>query len=138
MKENKTKDIKNLINEAKEELANNPPIPKSIEDEIKKLREENKNLKLLVKELEERQKTKKIELTDEEIICKMEIQKLREISLIRALTMEEAKKLDIFSKLLMAFENKPKTLIVDTSKFSDKELLSLLDSDILEDQNNNE
>jgi len=138
MKENKTKDIKNLINEAKEELAQNPPISKSIEDEIKKLREENKNLKLLVKELEERQKTKKIELTDEEIICKKEIQKLREISLIRALTMEEAKKLDIFSKLLMAFENKPKTVIVDTSKFSDKELLSLLDSDILEDQNNNE
>jgi hypothetical protein len=68
----------------------------------------------------------------------MEIQKLRDISLIRALTMEEAKKLDIFSKLLMAFENKPKTLIVDTSKFSDKELLGLLDSDVLEDQNNNE
>lgn len=45
---------------------------------------------------------------DEESICRMQLRKLRDISMSRELTLEETKKVDIYAKLLLNFKEKGK------------------------------
>ncbi len=65
----------------------------------------------------------------EENICKMELKKLHDLSLERVLTYEETKKVDIFSKLLLAISQKPKGQLIDTKKKGTDELLKLVSGD---------
>ena len=65
--------------------------------------------------------------SDQEAICRMQLNKLKEISYDRELTLEEAKRVEIFSKILNVLENSPKTIKVETKNLDNKELLSLLE-----------
>ncbi len=63
--------------------------------------------------------------TDEETICRQQIYKLKEISMERELTLEETKRLDIYTKILIEVENKPKVFEVKSKNLSDQELMLL-------------
>lgn len=67
--------------------------------------------------------------SDQEAICRMQLNKLKEVSYDRELTLEEAKRVEIFSKILNVLENSPKTIKVETKNLDNKELLSLLEQD---------
>ena len=58
--------------------------------------------------------TEKFLTSDQETICRTQLVKLREIALEREMTLEETKKVEIFSKILTALENAPKTIKIDT------------------------
>jgi hypothetical protein len=73
--------------------------------------------------------TEKFLTSDQEAICRMQLNKLKEISYERELTLEEAKRVEIFSKIINVLENSPKTIKVETKNLDNKELLSLLDQD---------
>ena len=78
------------------------------------LEEENRNLKKMLTEgvpfaLEKEVNIKYREFENEEATCLEQIEKLKETSAERELSYEEAKKLDIYTKLLLNIrENKPK------------------------------
>lgn len=65
----------------------------------------------------------------EENICRMELKKLHDISLSMPLTYEETKKVDIYTKLLLAISQKPKGQLIDTKKKGTDELLKLVSND---------
>ena len=67
--------------------------------------------------------------TDQEAICRMQLNRLKEVSYERELTLEEAKRVEIFSKIINVLENSPKTIKVETKNLDNKELLSLLESE---------
>ena len=63
---------------------------------------------------------------DQEYICRTEINKLRDISIERELTLEEVKKFDIFCKTLKDLSNQPKTIEIQARTFSNEELLAII------------
>lgn len=65
---------------------------------------------------------------DQEYICRTEINKLRDISLDRELSLEECKKLDIYSKILKDLANPTKNVKVETTSVSTADLLSIVGS----------
>jgi len=65
--------------------------------------------------------------SDQETICRMQLNRLKEVSYDRELTLEEAKRVEIFSKIINVLENSPKTIKVETKNLDNKELLSLLE-----------
>lgn len=65
--------------------------------------------------------------SDQEAICRMQLNRLKEVSYERELTLEEAKRVEIFSKIINVLENSPKTIKVETKNLDNKELLSLLE-----------
>ena len=71
----------------------------------------------------------------EETICRIELKKLHDIAIERALTYEETKKVDIYTKLLIAINQKPKNQIIDTKKKGTEELLKLVNSSNLDESN---
>lgn len=105
--------------------------------QIDKLRAKNKQLEdltqqqtpVLVGEYSPIIQAGTINEAHEEIICKMELKKLHDTSLERALTYEETKKVDIFTKLLLAINQKPKGQLLDTKKKETSELLKLVSND---------
>jgi hypothetical protein len=66
---------------------------------------------------------------DQEYICRTEINKLRDISKDRELTLEEVKKLDIFSKILKDLALAPKGVDNTAKKATDEELLAAIESE---------
>lgn len=66
--------------------------------------------------------------TDQEAICRMQLNRLKEVSYERELTLEEAKRVEIFSKIINVLENSPKTIKVETKNLDNKELLSLIEN----------
>ena len=98
----------------------------------KRLQEENENVRELLKKSIEALETKRIETiikTPAEVACEMQLRRLEREALARDLTLEEAKKLDIFIKNLRFFENDKKTL---ECKLSNKKLLDITDSELME------
>lgn len=73
--------------------------------------------------------TEKFLTSDQEAICRMQLNRLKEVSYERELTLEEAKRVEIFSKIINVLENSPKTIKVETKNLDNKELLSLLEQD---------
>lgn len=65
--------------------------------------------------------------SDQETICRTQLMKLREIALDREMTLEETKKVEIFSKILTALENAPKTIKIDTKSIDSGDLMGLLE-----------
>lgn len=63
---------------------------------------------------------------DEENICRVEISKLRDISIQRPLTLEEARKLETYHKVLNNLRNQPKEKSDEAKNASDADLLSLV------------
>lgn len=65
--------------------------------------------------------------TDQEAICRMQLNRLKEVSYERELTLEEAKRVEIFSKIINVLENSPKTIKVETKNVDSKDLMSLIE-----------
>lgn len=79
--------------------------------------------------IREKKDLTKFESNDQEYICRTEINKLRDLSMERELTLEECKKLDIYSKILKELANAPKTIEVKSRQLSEIELLSIVGSE---------
>lgn len=62
----------------------------------------------------------------QENICRMELKKLHDVSMERALTLEETKKVEIYTKLLIQIDARPKTLQVDAKAEKTDDLLKLI------------
>lgn len=67
--------------------------------------------------------------SDQEAICRMELNKLKQSSFERELTLEEAKRVDIYSKILNVLENSPKVIKVETKGIPSQDLMSLVQSE---------
>lgn len=65
----------------------------------------------------------------EENICRMELKKLHDVSLERVLTHEEAKKVEIYTKLLVTLAQKVPTKTLEMRKLSTEELLDRVSSE---------
>lgn len=89
----------------------------------KKLKNTN-NSKLITKEDSEI-----LRVSDEEIICRTQLNLLREIAMERELTLEETRKVDMYSKILIALNDKPKTIELKTKNMKDDELLAVLENE---------
>jgi hypothetical protein len=64
---------------------------------------------------------------DEETIAKVQINRLKEISFARELTLEESRRLEIFVKVLNIVKNKPAKVFEMTKSLGNEELLKLVD-----------
>lgn len=95
---------------------------------IKKLEDEVKHLKKLLEStaplIGDSSKTSAfIDGEDEATICRTEIAKLRDISTQRELTYEEAKKVDMYAKLLITLHSQPKSKDDKTKNMKEADLL---------------
>lgn len=112
---------------------------------IVKLSTENKNLKEEVTHLKKllesttpliQQNTtvERLIVSDEEAIAKIQLEKIRDLSLSRELTLEEAKRFEIFYKVLSSVRNTPKTIRSDIKQLDEGQLLALIEdkSDVKE------
>jgi ribosomal protein S15P/S13E len=112
----------------------------SLEEENRKLKKDlSDNKKVLIPDnslitLNSSNSGTQIAIEDEEQIAIMQIHRLRDMSLERDLTFEEAKKLDIYYKILSSIRNKPKVIEVKAKNFTDAELLSLVNSSSSEEE----
>lgn len=61
---------------------------------------------------------------DEESICRMQLRKLRDKSLLDELTLEEAKRVEIYTKILIAKANQPKTVVIESKNIPNDQLLA--------------
>lgn len=108
----------------------------SLNKKIVTLEEENKHLKeLLAKStplLNEANGTLEVykDVSDELATCLMQIKILKERSAQTELTFEEAKKLDIYTKLLIQLRTGKKSDESLTKTLSDEELLKLLNEEM--------
>jgi len=103
---------------------------------IKQLEEEKEELRILLqdnKPIENKIENKpptiaeKFLTSDQETICRIQLMKLREIALDREMTLEETKKVEIFSKIIASIENAPKTIKIDTKSLDSGDLMNLLE-----------
>ena len=68
-------------------------------------------------------------ITDyEENICRMELKRLHDLTMERGLTYEETKKVDIYTKLLIQLNSKPKTIELEAKNKNTTELLALVEN----------
>ncbi len=102
---------------------------------IQKIEEERDHLKTLLEssvpliKTEGQQMGEKFLTSAEEAICVMQLEKLRDISSSRELTLEETRKVEVFSKVLNAVRNAPKTIEIKNKQMTSEELLALVESD---------
>jgi len=87
--------------------------------------------------------SKKIELytdvSDQEAICRIELKKLKDLSIERDLTLEEAKRVDIYTKLILSLTAATKsksTEIITPERLDDAKLLALLADEVEVNGNN--
>jgi hypothetical protein len=102
---------------------------------IQKIEEERDHLKSLLEssvpliKKEGESLGEKFLTSAEEAICVMQLEKLRDVSASRELTLEETRKVEVFSKVLNAVRNAPKTIEIKNKQISSEELLALVESD---------
>lgn len=100
---------------------------------LKKLEEERDHLKQLLEssvpilKSDDKSLGEKFLTSSEEAICVMQLEKLRDISSGRELTLEEARRVEIFSKVLTASRNSPKVIELKTQKMTNEELLAIVE-----------
>lgn len=102
---------------------------------LKVLEEENIELKERMDSLPEQQAVSKIiqldDLSygsDEEVISKIQLARLKETSMERELTLEEAKRVEIFSKIV-ANKEKNKTFDATAKRLDNADLLKMIEND---------
>ena len=108
----------------------------SLSKKVKVLEEENIELKDLLEKstpvLNEEKKefiAYQVEAaSDEEMIAKVQLARMKEISMDRELTLEEAKRVEIFTKILSA-KGSSSSITVQTQKMDSDDLLKMLDND---------
>jgi len=107
----------------------------SLTKKVKLLEQENMELKDLLEKttplFDEEKKTfemPQIEASsDEEMIAKVQLVKMREIAIERELTLEEAKRVEIFTKILTTKGTKGP--VAQTQKMNNDDLLKMLEND---------
>jgi hypothetical protein len=108
----------------------------SLSRRVKVLEEENVELKDLLEKstplLNEEKKnfvSYQVEASsDEEMIAKVQLARMKEISMGRELTLEEAKRVEIFTKIL-ANKGSNSSITIQTQKMNSDDLLKMLDND---------
>lgn len=107
----------------------------SLTKKIQKLEEEKAHLEKLLSSstpLVQSEKTNSIIQSntagilsdDEEAICRMQLRKLRDLAMTSELTLEEAKRVEIYTKILIAKQNQPKTLVVESKNIPNEQMLA--------------
>jgi hypothetical protein len=69
-----------------------------------------------------------LNIDDEETICRMQLKRLRDKSLNTELTLEEAKRVEIYTKILNTKLNQPKTVVVKSNNISNDDLLAAFET----------
>lgn len=106
-----------------------------ISKKVKNLEEERDHLKKLLETSvpiihpEGKPIAEKFLTSSEEAICVMQLEKLRDISVSRELTLEETRRVEIFSKILATFRNMPKTIELKNKQLTTEELLMLVEGE---------
>lgn len=103
----------------------------SLTQRIENLKEENEHLKTLLQSvpISGVPALPSLSLPNEQLICEVQINILKEKATRQELTYEETKKLEIFTKILKELETRPKrTLSVEGKTLTDAELLSIAES----------
>jgi len=108
----------------------------SLSRRVKVLEEENVELKDLLEKstpvLNEEKKNfvaYQVEASsDEEMIAKVQLARMKEISMDRELTLEEAKRVEIFTKILNT-KGSSSPIMLQTQKMDSEDLLKMLDND---------
>lgn len=96
---------------------------------IQKLEDENKQLKSSVPIIKTQvDNIQQFGENDSEYICTLEISKLKNVSLERELTYEEAKRLEIYFRLLNQLNLTSKKVEKEVKNISTDELLKLVDN----------
>lgn len=95
------------------------------QERIQKLEEENKQLKT---QLEDSISKFDIDImsSSEEAICKTQLERLQSNSLQRELTLEEARKVEIYSKILIVLSEKMRSNKSISKDIKDDDLLALV------------
>lgn len=119
--------IQNLLKEKDDYIKAQENTILKLQKQVSELKEELKNKPTLIAVPEQ-----PVELglgTDQEEICKIQLRKFLEVSKNRELTLEETRKVEIFSKILFGFKNKDKEEREEsTKKLSSDELLKLVET----------
>lgn len=119
--------IQNLLKEKDDYIKAQENTILKLQKQVSELKEELKNKPTLMAVPEQ-----PVELglgTDQEEICKIQLRKFLEVSKNRELTLEETRKVEIFSKILFGFKNKDKEEREEsTKKLSSDELLKLVET----------
>lgn len=102
---------------------------KDLEEEVSHLKKLLENQTPLIETSSQPSIGEKFLTSDQESICRMELNKLKQVSFERELTLEEAKRVDIYSKILNVLENSPKTIKVETKSIPSQDLMSLVQSE---------
>lgn len=66
---------------------------------------------------------------DEEVICRTQLAILKDEAMKRPLTLEEAKKTELYTKILFQKKNEPKTIKVEARTVKSEDLLALAESE---------
>lgn len=69
-------------------------------------------------------------VTDEEAICVMQLNFLKQIAVVRELTLEESKKVEIYVKTLNTIRNVPKKIELETKDMSNEQLIKLIEASV--------
>jgi cell division protein FtsB len=105
----------------------------TLSKKIKALEDENAELKANPSSISERPETT-FQLedlgygSDEEVISKIQLARLKEVSMERELTLEEAKRVEIFSKIIISKE-KNKTFDFAAKKVDSTDLLKMIENE---------
>lgn len=108
----------------------------SLSKKVKVLEEQNVELKDLLEKstplVEEEKKNFTVynveASSDEEMIAKVQLARIKEISMDRELTLEEAKRVEIFTKILSAKGNSSSNTL-NIAKLNNDDLLKLIEND---------
>lgn len=96
-----------------------------------KLKEEVKHLKSLLEStnplIVKEQSFDRLIVSDEEAIAKIQLEKIRDLALGRELTLEEAKRFEIFYKVLSSVRNTPKNVKSEVQSLNETQLLALIE-----------
>lgn len=116
----------NTIDELKKYSSAQEKALVEISKKLSELEFENKKLKTVL--TEQNIKTSKLSysVSDEEVICRTQLSLLKQVSLDRQLTLEESRKVDIFSKILIALNQNPKSIEAETGNLNEEELLAIV------------
>ena len=118
-----------------------------LSQKIQKLEQENKTLKEdakskaaftgnsnIIKLPEKEGEIVKLAKTDQEVICTMQLFHIKNNALDRELTLEEARKVEIYSKILNTLNSKDDSKDAEFKKLSDEDLLKELENGAAKNQ----
>lgn len=100
----------------------------TLNKKMKTVQDENEHLKKLLKQSNPIIVSMDEAGLDEELIARSELRKLRTYSEQRELSMEETKKVEIYSKIMNTLANKPKKLTIDAKNLKTEDLLGALEA----------